>query len=366
MLRFFEHCDLRTIGEALGSNEDAAQKRIARALEKLKGLLAHRGVALSGTALALALGSQSASAAPAGLALTISTTALSSAHTGSGITATTLKIMAMTKIKTTAIAAITALVLAGGATVVIVNRDKPYTPIGQPDPNKILREAKRDTGAGRYKDALAKHIWFRENALKYQPNLEGVRDSFALMDWGELATKYPPAMDKVKSIRDTAEKTIRQKDVSLQAGTEAFCQFVSINYHLKGDKKTTEAFLWLDSNNPNLAKKVFPMVEQILVKSQEYKVYGRYIDPDRSYQETLQSYLSTRKAMQSVTNKEMQEFPLKNFSNRAATLVAMLAINDRKEDADRIAGKAAKEWNDPAFLTQLNEAKSGVVPAAWP
>jgi RNA polymerase sigma factor (sigma-70 family) len=38
VLRFFEHRDLRAIGEMLGSNEDAAQKRVARAWRSCAGI----------------------------------------------------------------------------------------------------------------------------------------------------------------------------------------------------------------------------------------------------------------------------------------------------------------------------------------
>src|ERR1051326_1281607 len=68
MLRFFEQRDLRSVGEALGSNEDAAQKRVARALEKLRALLKKRGVALSVAALGTALSTDAVTAAPAGFA----------------------------------------------------------------------------------------------------------------------------------------------------------------------------------------------------------------------------------------------------------------------------------------------------------
>ena len=51
VLRFFERRNLRAIGEALGSNDDAAQKRVSRALEKLRGLLARRGVTASSARL---------------------------------------------------------------------------------------------------------------------------------------------------------------------------------------------------------------------------------------------------------------------------------------------------------------------------
>jgi RNA polymerase sigma factor (sigma-70 family) len=51
VMRYFEKRDLRAVGAALGTTEDAAQKRVSRALDKLRGLLAARGVALSLTAL---------------------------------------------------------------------------------------------------------------------------------------------------------------------------------------------------------------------------------------------------------------------------------------------------------------------------
>ena len=172
-LRFFERFNLRAIGEAMGTTEAAAQKRVARALEKLRGLLVRRGVVLSATGLALAVGSASATAAPAGLAMTISTAALTSAPAGAGFTWTTLKIMALTKLKITLIAVAVALVAAGTATTVVINRDPSYTPPPHPDPQKIMYEAAADTRAGRYKDALAKNIWYRNNALRYQPSLLG-------------------------------------------------------------------------------------------------------------------------------------------------------------------------------------------------
>ncbi len=56
MLRFFEQNDFASVGAALGSNEEAARKRVNRALDKLEVLLKRRGVALSATALAAAHG----------------------------------------------------------------------------------------------------------------------------------------------------------------------------------------------------------------------------------------------------------------------------------------------------------------------
>jgi len=99
LLRFFEQQDLRAVGEALGSSENAAQKRVSRALEELRLLLQHRGVTLSVAALGSALVAEAATAVPAGLAASIATTALVGAAAGGGLTATLLKLMAMTKLQ---------------------------------------------------------------------------------------------------------------------------------------------------------------------------------------------------------------------------------------------------------------------------
>jgi len=96
LLRFFERNDFRAIGQALRTNEDAAQKRVTRALEKLHLLLKRRGVAFSTAALGTALATEAVSAAPAGLAFSISGLALAGFAAGTGgTTVTLLKILTM-------------------------------------------------------------------------------------------------------------------------------------------------------------------------------------------------------------------------------------------------------------------------------
>jgi RNA polymerase sigma factor (sigma-70 family) len=87
VLRFFEERDLRSIAHVLAVSEDAAQKRVARALDKLRDLLVKRGVALAVPALAGTLASNSVSAAPAGMAKSISESALAKAAVPAGLLA---------------------------------------------------------------------------------------------------------------------------------------------------------------------------------------------------------------------------------------------------------------------------------------
>src|SRR5450631_4007133 len=135
----------------------------------------------------------------------------------------------------------------------IAGCSKGWTPPQNPNPQSILKEAEADAKTGKYSDALAKHIWFFQNALKYDSGEYGVRLSFALSDWVELGKVYPPALEKLKAFRDEAEANVREE----KSVEDNFTDFESINECLKEDTKTVNLFVWLDSNKPDLAKAVF-------------------------------------------------------------------------------------------------------------
>ena len=74
ILRFFRQMSLRDVAEAIGTSEDAAKKRVSRALDKLRDLLIRRGITVSVTALATGLSELPVTAAP--MALPSAVTAL--------------------------------------------------------------------------------------------------------------------------------------------------------------------------------------------------------------------------------------------------------------------------------------------------
>ncbi len=82
LLRFFENRPFAEIGDALRVSNDAARMRVDRALEKLRALLARRGITSTTAALALALEHQAAAAAPAGLAASVNSALIASGAMG--------------------------------------------------------------------------------------------------------------------------------------------------------------------------------------------------------------------------------------------------------------------------------------------
>jgi RNA polymerase sigma factor (sigma-70 family) len=116
LLRFFEKRDFRSVGQTLGSSEDAARMRVNRALDKLEVLLKRRGVTISATALGTALAAGAVTAAPAGLAATVAGSALAGLGAAGAATLGLFKIMAISKLQMGALSAI----LIGGLTTALV------------------------------------------------------------------------------------------------------------------------------------------------------------------------------------------------------------------------------------------------------
>ncbi|HKQ39323.1 MAG TPA: sigma-70 family RNA polymerase sigma factor, partial [Verrucomicrobiae bacterium] len=84
LLRFMDDKTFRDTGAALGVSEDAAKKRVTRALDKLREFFRRRGFAISTVALAGALAQNLTSAAPAGLPEQISLAAAKLSPTAVG------------------------------------------------------------------------------------------------------------------------------------------------------------------------------------------------------------------------------------------------------------------------------------------
>lgn len=118
LLRFYQQWPLAEIGTALRLSEDAVQKRVERALDKMRSALVKRGITSTTAALGMILQTHAVASAPVGLAATISQAAVAAAG-ASGGAAFLLKLGGIGKIQLGIAAAV---VVAGGATLVVQQR----------------------------------------------------------------------------------------------------------------------------------------------------------------------------------------------------------------------------------------------------
>ena len=111
LLRYFERKSAHEMAHVLGVSDEAAQKRVSRAVERLRELFAKRGVAVGASGLVVLISANAIQAAPIGLAATVSA-ALAGTAIATTAAATTTNAIAMTALQKASIAA--ALVAAVG------------------------------------------------------------------------------------------------------------------------------------------------------------------------------------------------------------------------------------------------------------
>lgn len=121
VLRFLERRPFAEIAAVIRVSEDAARMRTDRALDKLRGALARRGITSTAAALGALVSSQPLISAPAGLASTLASHSLAAG--GAGLFAAALTSFMTTKLITTAL--LSAFVAFAGGAYVGVKHEKP-------------------------------------------------------------------------------------------------------------------------------------------------------------------------------------------------------------------------------------------------
>ncbi|HLH53646.1 MAG TPA: sigma-70 family RNA polymerase sigma factor [Verrucomicrobiae bacterium] len=121
LLRYFENKSLRQVGQFFGASEDAAQKRVSRAVDRLREFFTRRGIAISASGLMVAISANAAQATPVGLAASITTAACLGKTLAVTATATTTatEALVMTTLQKTVVAA--AIVLLCGTAAFVVS-----------------------------------------------------------------------------------------------------------------------------------------------------------------------------------------------------------------------------------------------------
>ncbi len=237
-----------------------------------------------------------------------------------------------------------------------------WVPPENPDPSAIRSGADLDIREGRLALAAEKYLWYHTNALRYQPSLAGVRLSFALGDWRDLADKYPPAMADMRYARDSAEEYVRNSGGDFHA----FYDFVALNDVLEEDDRTIALFKWLDLNNRHLARDVFNVAQDALVARAEYALCEKYIVGYNSFDSLIEKH---ERSIADLTERYGDEADLgfldtldKIFARNSSFVIAILVNRDRRTEAERIAERARELLDDETYIIQIRDALDGIPP----
>ena len=236
-----------------------------------------------------------------------------------------------------------------------------WQPPENPDPQLILSEAVEDRKQGKFEQALAKHLWFHEHALEYRPSLCGVRLSFALNYWFELANEFAPARESLARLRDDAE-------VQILAGASdsgsRFSEFANINKRYGDYTRTSNLFERLATDAPRLAARVYDRAQRALIVCERFDLCSQFLtSPEATYQsarEHLRHCLDRNKGRD--IQRELNTASRRLFSYEVGDVIAILARSQRHIEAQRIAALAKVEWKNRSYHALLERALEGVFP----
>ena len=142
------------------------------------------------------------------------------------------------------------------------------------DPRDRLSAGQVAAREGRYEDALREYVWFHDHALEHRESLYGVRLSFALGYWMDLAKAYPEARSELERIRDRKMATL----ASGGGDRALFHDVESINQVLGEESKTYRLFLTMLSRSSLLAPACADLAMEAIVKAGDFALAERYSD----------------------------------------------------------------------------------------
>lgn len=136
-----------------------------------------------------------------------------------------------------------------------------------------LNSARQATVEGRHEEALSEFVWFHDHALVEEPALYGVRLSFALMYWIELAEAYPKAKQVLEEIRDLKTEALIHGD----GNREIFHDVEAINEALGCPAHTYSLFVQLTFSNSALAQSCSKLALPAIVSEGDFALAARYL-----------------------------------------------------------------------------------------
>ncbi len=238
-------------------------------------------------------------------------------------------------------------------------KHRDWNPPKRPDPSSILHEAQFDTEEGRYEIALCKFIWFFEHACEHEPGQSGVRVSFALSYWHELAEQYPPAMERLLLEREKAVTKV-------EAGVDvhgSFRDVRALDRVLSDFKTTRDLFLELHQSDREKAREVYEIAQSVLVTFQHYEICLEYVQPETTFERIIEMGRMMREfPVSEIGTARREQAYEKMFARDTATIIALLVIAKRMDEARSIANRSLQEWSTPLISNAISEALEGIFP----
>jgi hypothetical protein len=191
---------------------------------------------------------------------------------------------------------------------------------------------------GRSEDALRDFMWFHEHALDYDRALYGVRLSFALGYWTDLAETYAPARDALDAMAKRGEAAL----LSGRGDRNLFREVASINENLGRVRHTYELFRRLLKAKPALARDCRDLAVEAIVEAKDFKLASKQLPHPEEFLLWLSERLNddlTRKGVSRKTAIRRREAYVHNYCRDVRTALKILRGLGNFQ-----AAEATREW----------------------
>lgn len=220
-------------------------------------------------------------------------------------------------------------------------------------PESVLHEACDLVEAGAYETALAKLLWFHENALLHDPFLCGVRLSFALGRWADLAKIYAPARTALEGVR-----TCRANDLCLGLFDKAvFAEVASIDEALGQLERTSVLFEALAVSNQEFAQKCLRAALPALIQTRKFELARRFMSSPSKTVERRASQLNTNlrhgESLPFESIALLRQADIRVYVDEVSEILLILARVGERDHADALRIAAIESIEDGPSREQV-------------
>jgi hypothetical protein len=201
---------------------------------------------------------------------------------------------------------------------------------------------------GDHEGALREYVWFHEHALEHDAAYCGVRLSFALGAWAELAEAYPPARDALIQIRDSKARQLLQGE----GDRDTFDDVEAINSHLGDRRATYEVFRQLREMQPGVADACADLAWETAAVFDDFVLARTCIDDPstqlRVWADELNESISFTRADVPGPQAELEDEISAEFARRVALLLRVLTHVGEAASAAVLRASVLDAVEDPS------------------
>ena len=150
----------------------------------------------------------------------------------------------------------------------------------EPDPARLMDEAKAHAESGRYDEALEEYLWCFDHGARVRPSFCGVRSSFLICDILQLAKRHRPALDALVARRNACGLRL----CSGHGTADDADDYVALNHYFRHEELSFRLFENL-AKGSELWLRVGWGIRKSLLEQRRYSDLLQLSDPEATFRQ---------------------------------------------------------------------------------